>query len=403
MATDDYILNAVAIATGGGMQKTLSLIEAISGIQEYSSTTTVIVRESSHLHQRCLEQRLNFHAIKNGNIKRFLFEVSTGTFFKRCSVVFNVGGLPTIGSIGKNLNIGECAYSNLFYPEIPFWSNLNGVYALRAKAIDSIRKYLLTKLDYWVFQTDAIRVRAINLYDFPPDRCSSVKTAPSTLVCPERVNQKRKNSYLSRFGDSYTFLALAGAQPNKRLHLIPKVAKHMVQSGVHDFCFVLTLDENATYARSVLNLFQRLGISEHVVNIGPVDYEDVPSLIDAVGAVCLFSVLESFSNNFVEAWKMTKPLIVTDADWSREAAKDAAIYVDPQDTESTAKALCQLISDISIGQEVVRKGRENLSEYNTATSRTHEYYRIFRHVKEAGPCPPDRKPRFENYLHGYQR
>ncbi len=101
----------------------------------------------------------------------------------------------------------------------------------------------------------------------------------------------------------------------------------------------------------------------------PADH--VATVIACCQAMCTFSLLESFSNNFVEAWKMEVPLIVTDADWSREACGAAALYVDPRNAPETVRELATVVAANSCRlHELVENGRRQLELYPDSHAKT---------------------------------
>ena len=138
-------------------------------------------------------------------------------------------------------------------------------------------------------------------------------------------------------------------------------------------------------------MFLYFCIEKYFCNIGPVNPEEVSSLIHVVNAVCTFSRLESFSNNFVEAWAMGKPLMVTDADWARDSCGNAAVYVDPENAAGTAAKMKELIDNSTLSEELVVAGRRQLQIYPTAEQKCKLYLDCIDKAEQLGPCPKEVK------------
>ncbi|MDZ7696587.1 MAG: glycosyltransferase [Deltaproteobacteria bacterium] len=248
-----------------------------------------------------------------------------------------------------------------------------------------IRKHMTQKADYWIFETEVLRKRAIELCGFPEDRISVVRMAHSKLVSKDRVDISQSEFFDKRIPKAYRILYLTGAHPNKRLHLLPDIAKEMVRAGFNDFCFVTTMDEETMYARRIIDEFVDKGLNAHLVNLGTVHSEYVSTVIEVCDAMCIFSVLESFSNNFVEAWRMEKPLVTTDADWSRDSCGNAALYVDPAKTAQTASELISLARNELKQFRYTEEGKIQLARYHTPESKLNAYLDVILRAKQLGP------------------
>jgi glycosyltransferase involved in cell wall biosynthesis len=285
-------------------------------------------------------------------------------------------------SENKTLNIGGMAISNVFYKDVDFWGYLSPV-RKRLKALkDRYRIWRYKKLDYWVFETDLLKEKAVNDFGFPEGHVFVIKMAPSLLVRPENVFELEKTNIIKSRPSKYKFAFVSGAHPNKRLHLLPEIARNLKDSGF-SFDFVLTASNNS-YLESVMSEAKELGVYENFLNLGPVSAGEVASVIDACDYVCTFSLLESFSNNFVEAWAMKKPLIVTDADWSRSACKNSAIYLDFKSVDFVTSQIIEAIKNDVVTREIVRNGAEILKIYPTPLEKTREYIDLIYMLKDKG-------------------
>ncbi|HUS09400.1 MAG TPA: glycosyltransferase, partial [Pyrinomonadaceae bacterium] len=153
-----------------------------------------------------------------------------------------------------------------------------------------------------------------------------------------------------------------------------------------EFSFVTTMNEQDAYAQRVMSQINEQGLQRFFTNLGPVPASDCASLIDACDALLCLSRLESFSNNFVEAWTMQKPLVVTDADWARDACGEAAVYVDPTNIKRTAETLERLMATPAVQQATVDHGTANLSRYHDAASKYRDYWNVIARAREMGFC-----------------
>jgi glycosyltransferase involved in cell wall biosynthesis len=384
--TEPVILNLLPIAKGGGLQNALSFLECLAADPERRATTTVVCRDQSAISDFCKRESLQFRAVRATGVNRLLAELSGPVGDNVADVCFTLFGAPMFSARGRFINICGCAYSNLFYSEFDFWNYLRGRAYQQKRLIDWIRQKSIQKADFWIFETEVLRERAIKRCNFPPNRVAVVKMAPSGLVSKSRVDSSKVAGFKRSIGTGFRMLMLAGPHPNKRQALLPDLICALRDSTGGDFSFVTTMNEQDAYAQRVIEEVKARGLERFFTNLGPVPADDCASLIEACDALLCLSRLESFSNNFVEAWAMQKPLVVTDADWARHACAEAAVFVDPTDIKHTAKTLEQLMSTPSVRQVVVNRGAANLSRYHDAASKYHDYWDVIARARQMGFC-----------------
>jgi len=379
------IINLTRIGfNDGGSQNACSFIQELSEQGDLSDYCVVAFKNSN---TGRLAEKLGFHNILiNRNIlERISWDFFCRKYFEKGQVCFTFFGSPWFSSQGYLINISGVADSNLYYPEISFWKHCNIPERVKKYIKDRGRMNGYSWADYWVFETDILAQRAIDLANYPENRVGVVKMAASTFVTPERIKRAISEKFRKQMGDCFSLLFLAGANPNKRIiNIAPVIAKIKSEKLIYTpIKVVTTLDSASNYCSKIRREFRRLGIESNWINLGPVSYEKIPSLIDACDVVCLFSVLESFSNNCIEAWSMKKPLLITDADWARSACGKAAVYVSPTNVSQVADAVIQLTQP-SVQTELLKHYDEHFSTYPTTQEKCKQYLNCIKTAKNLG-------------------
>lgn len=369
------ILNFLPIGYGGGLQNSLSFLASLPDCHPIKNIVAV-VKENTPIHNKCRELGINVIAVKSGMLRRFLYEMHFHKSFPKGTLCFTLFGPPMLNTKRHFINIIGCAYSNLFYPEIPFWRHLPIFKRIWAEIVDKYRRWSVVRADFWIFETKILEQRAVSLCGFPENRTRVVKMSPSVLVSSTSIMPRVRENYAKQVDRGFRFLFLCSGNPNKRLHNLPRIAHRMIAKTGHRFVFIMTLHSNDTYYKKIMKEAKQLAIEQLFVTVEPVRPEHVSSIIDVCDCMCTFSVLESFSNNFVEAWAMKKPLVVTDADWARDACGNAAIYVDVESCESCAEVLVEVLSSQAKRDELVFCGEKRIASYPTATEKTKQYMDI---------------------------
>jgi hypothetical protein len=97
-----------------------------------------------------------------------------------------------------------------------------------------------------------------------------------------------------------TFLFLSGASPHKNLWRLPAVANRLIGAGMSGrFRFLISCDARALATQ----LDGHASAAAHFDFRGAVASRDIQTLYDESHVLVNLSDLESFSNNYMEAWK----------------------------------------------------------------------------------------------------
>lgn len=361
-------INLVPIHSGGGLQNSINFLLNIDLNNLQSKDVVFIIRNNHNLLKICQEKGYRVVVIENNFLERLKFELF---FFKNKenALIFTLfGTVPLLK--WNNFTITGCAYSNLFYPEIDFWKHL-GFIRKQIKILKDYYRYKNLHLsDIVIFETEVLAKRAKSLYHFKKDRVFTVKMAVNSLV---QKNMKANSSYVNK--NLFNILYLGSAHPNKRQHLLVDIIDEILKKKVYNVRFFITLQNNS-YGLEVLKMIKKRKLEKYIINIGVIDNEEVADTIEEVDAMINIAALESFSNNFVEAWQMEKVLFVTDADWARASCNDAAVYLDMSNLKNISDNIIRISKDKNLYNEYVRMGTLELSTYPNAKEKIYSYTKI---------------------------
>ena len=377
------VLNFLRQNLGGGVQNALSFIETLSTLDD-PQNYQVFARQGSAIAKKSLEYGFDTCAVAGGTVAQLRFGTTCKHRFKPGQLCFTFFGPPWRSTQGHLLNVCGVAYSNLYYPEIEFWKQYRGLPRWKRELKDRLRLRGLSHADYWIFETETLAKRAVRLAHYPAERVGVVRMTASSLVCPERVQVACANAFDQQIPQGFRFLFLASAAPNKRIDRAAAIAARMKQLTDRPFVMVTTMPTDAPYFRQVAEAFQSHGVSANWYNVKPCPYDQVSSLISTCDSMCLFSVLESFSNNFVESWRMQKPLVAADYDWSRAITGDGALLVDPENPSATGERLVELINNPEQIKKLVDQGAAQLSGYPTTIEKCKMYLQRLEDARQLG-------------------
>jgi glycosyltransferase involved in cell wall biosynthesis len=107
-----------------------------------------------------------------------------------------------------------------------------------------------------------------------------------------------------------------------------------------------------------------LGLQDHVSILGYVADEDLPALYSAASLFAFPSLYEGFGLPVLEAMACRTPVVCSNSSSLPEVAADAAVLVDPTNTEALAEAMCSVLRDVDLKEELCRRGLQRAREFS---------------------------------------
>ena len=109
---------------------------------------------------------------------------------------------------------------------------------------------------------------------------------------------------------------------------------------------------------------KRLNLAGRVIFPGYVPDADLPALLSGALAFVFPSLYEGFGFPVLEAMACGTPVVCSDSSSLPEVAGDAALRVDPRDTEDLAEALARIVSDEDLRRELVERGFRQAARFS---------------------------------------
>lgn len=366
------LLNFIALKSGGGVQVGVDFLSHVKNSTDYE--WHLIATAGTAFDEITEADGVASIVRSEGGIKgRFIAEVFTLRYLVKkikpqlIFTLFGPGPLLIFDPAIKT--ISGCAYSNLFYPEIDFWKNSGFPLKQINKFIDVFRLLLTRRADLVVFETSDIRERAIQLRKFDPDRVCVVKPSVSNTIKNHLPEEKHDRFYLqSKHG--FKIVMISYYRYHKNIDLFPYILRYLEESyGLNDIFFVLTLEPDHPGTKSLIEIANVLGVSERIINIGPISPESCSEIYSIADISILPSTLESFSNNIAESWASSVPLLTTDRSWARSICGNAAMYAKHRDVKDIGDKIYLLYRDENARINLIKEGHIRLSEYPTSSER----------------------------------
>ena len=270
----------------------------------------------------------------------------------------------------KTKHLMGYAIPHYIYPESIFFKKIPWIKRIKLHLKKTIQCfYIKHDADIYVTETEDASARFKRIF-----RKTKVYTVSNTCGAqyfqPEPVAKKLPEKQPEEF----RLLTVSAYYPHKNLEIIPSVIdalkNHPVGKNVR---FVLTL-KPADYQRLIPPKYQN-----HVYNVGPIPVKEGPSLYKECDAMFLPTLLECFSANYPEAMAMGLPILTSDLDFAHSICHDAALFFNPTDPAQIAENIIKIAESRSLREELIKKGKQNLSCFPTPSQKAKAYLSIINH------------------------
>lgn len=144
----------------------------------------------------------------------------------------------------------------------------------------------------------------------------------------------------------------------------------------HDLKLVI-VGKSGDKQEEVFSTIDKLELTDSVIYTGYIPHEDLVVLLSAAKIFVFPTLYEGFGLPNLEAMKCGVPVVSSDIAAVKEIAADAALLVDPCDPQELSGAMCKVISDRSLRDSLIAKGRERvkLFTWEKTAEKTLEVYR----------------------------
>ena len=213
-----------------------------------------------------------------------------------------------------------------------------------------------------VVQAEVMRQRLLSQSPISPSRVFVIPDCGVSFPgFPERCSNSGKDA-----SSPFTFLCVAVCSPNKNLKVLVEAVKTLRTLTKRPFRCHLTIDPDQHPAgKELLANIERERVGDLLINTGSQPLERLSAAYGSADAFILPTLLESFGHPYDEAMHFNLPILTSDRDFARERCQGAAIYFDPLDADSVARAMARVMENANLRQRLVKNGRRILAQAPT--------------------------------------
>lgn len=256
------------------------------------------------------------------------------------------------------------------------WQSIQATY--RGRWLDAAKMVLtnvykawaIRRADAWVCETQVAAKGLAKRARLPLEKCHVVgnncaQAFLSTPLCTEPNT------------DIFSYLYLTADYPHKGVKQFLAYARELYRAHPEQKVkFIISISPSSESADWILRRAEPEGIAEYFDFCGHVPIAQAVERVDSAHVVMQMSHLETFSANYPEAMARRRALLVSDYTFSRQICKDAALYVQPSNTQAVVDAMLALKTDRALRTNLVERGAQVLQTLPSLNERFEQYLTI---------------------------
>jgi len=226
------------------------------------------------------------------------------------------------------------------------------------------------KADHFVAISQATKDDLCEFFDVPQERVDVVHLAANTECGPLRAQDKQrlKTELSQRHGVTLGRYLLVFSSPDRRKNVARTIEAFLsAQERLGTEYKLVVVGKPPKNDQAYKAVVARHGL-ERVVIAGAV--ENLGGLLQCADALVFASLYEGFGVPILEAFSCGVPVITSNCSSMPEVAGEAALYVNPYNSESIAEAMVRMCTDEQLRRKLVDSALLRSKEFSwTKTAR----------------------------------
>lgn len=232
--------------------------------------------------------------------------------------------------------------------------------------LDAVVPRSVRRAHHVLADSQATKDDLIDLYGVAPEKITVVLSGVDSHF--QRAEDLAKRAAVRAkygIGDKPYIFAIGTVQPRKNYaRLIQALAQVRT---LHDVILVIA-GGKGWLEDEMYRTLDALNMRQHVRLIGFADDDDLPTLYSEACCLAFPSLYEGFGLPILEAMACGTPVLTSNVSSMPEAAGDAAMLVDPRDTEAIIHALMKLVADSPTREQLIERGFAHVKHFTWGRS-----------------------------------
>lgn len=205
----------------------------------------------------------------------------------------------------------------------------------------------------------------VKQYKIDSQKIDVVYNGINKRFCPLEID--KKNNIKTKYAEGNPFFIYVGSlNPRKNIENTLKAFDLFKKQTQLNYKFII-VGEKLWNNKSIEDCYNNLSYKEDIIFTGRLFNEDLGQLLASAVALLYISYFEGFGIPIIEAMQCGTPVITSTETSLPEVAGDAAILCNPNDIESIAQQMSNILDD-KLSIDYIEKGFINANRFNWDTA-----------------------------------
>lgn len=364
------IINAASIYKGGAEQVVNSFINECTNIPKHDYYILLCDNIYNSLDVELLDSNFHFYRLKKRPASNIYHLFKTRRYFDRLEKKIEPDAVISTGGHGywipKAPLVLGFNMAHYIYSKSPYFKKISFKRRLYWELKKKFDLFFYNKADAIITQTDDVNQRVKKI-----TKDKAVYTVSNTVNGAFANPLFNGQKLPPKKDEELRLLTVSSNYLHKNLTIITDVVDRLIDEGVENVRFILTLPEDI-----FIEGFKGSRYKKYILNVGPVPIDECPSLYRECDIMFLPTLLECFSASYAEAMVMEKPIMTSDLPFAKTVCKDAAVFFDPLNPDEIAAKIKWLMQSPETQKELVQRGNNIFDDINTPGERAERFLSI---------------------------
>lgn len=265
--------------------------------------------------------------------------------------------------VGKVVTIHDLIFK--YYPEDHSW--------LDRRIYDLKWNHACKVADVIISISEQTKADLIHYYNIPSEKIKIIYQ-PADPIFSKHVLEEEMDSVRNKYQLPADFFLYVGSLISRKNLL--SVIRAMALLKKEDQLPLVIIGSGRSYKKKVLAEAIKLKVDHLLVWLGSPPFQDFPALYKNALMMIYPSRHEGFGLPVIEAMHTGIPVITSDQSSLREAGGNAAYLIDPENPESIAGAMSEILNDDGLREKMAREGYEHIKKFD-ARSASEELHKVY--------------------------
>jgi len=231
----------------------------------------------------------------------------------------------------------------------------------------------LKKANKIISISESTRNDLVEYFDIESDKIVTIPLAVNALY--KHLPTEKTTIVKQKYNINYPYILYVGTlEARKNIARLIKAFYKLRKQGVSHKLIIV--GKRGWKYKEIFDIIRELHLESDVIFTGYVRENDLPALYSAADVFVYPSIYEGFGLPLLEAMACGTPVITSNASSLPEVVNDAAVTVNPYDTDSLTNAIYAILSNNDLRSDLVRKGYKRAASYSwdKCASRTVQVY-----------------------------